>query len=59
MPLALSVAYGSMPPEVVASVEILAEALVHARASSGHVRQAELIADRLAELGRVVERPAA
>jgi hypothetical protein len=55
----LCVAYGSTPPEAIASVEVLAEALVHACASSGHVRQAELIADRLEELGRVVERPAA
>lgn len=30
---------------------------MHARASSGHARQAGLIADRLEELGRVVERP--
>lgn len=55
--LALGVAYGSTPAGTIASVEVLEEALVHARASSGHVRQAGLIADRLKELGRVVERP--
>ena len=55
--LVLGVAYGVMPPEALVSVELLLEALVHARGSAGHAREAELIADRLEELGEVVERP--